>query len=112
MKNQLPIDGNRYPIPLLPAKSLATTVDTSWVASATNVVTLNADTTFVRMYAVWWDVVVSILWTATTSAFDHIVPAGWVVDISVTDGFTDSWYTVLSAIAFSWTVTSFVVIEY
>lgn len=107
----LPRDGNREAIQLVPAKSIASTVDTSWLSSATDVVTLNENTVFIRMYAVWWDVVVSYDNT-TATVFEHIIPNGSVLDIAVTNWFNNSWYTKINALAFSGAVTSFVVIEY
>lgn len=79
----LPKDRNGQTVPLSPATTaLARTVD-STVSTSTEV-TLNAATTLVRVYATAQDVYLK--WgtdDVTASNFDHVCPAGQVVDLAV-----------------------------
>lgn len=80
---QLPRDGNRIAMQLTPASvALAVTVDAT--ISASTEITLNAATTFLRVYATTQDVYMK--WgtaDVTASNFDEIIPAGQIVDFTI-----------------------------
>jgi hypothetical protein len=107
-------DTERQIIPVAPyiSSDAWSTNDTSSLATATAVKTLKDSTTFVRFYAEWGTVAVSLRWTATTSNFDIIVPSGQIVDIYDSDTFAKSGNTAVNAIKLTWTVTNFIVLEY
>jgi len=95
----LPRDGSSAPIQLSPAVvALATTVDTT--ISASTEITLNASTTFIRVYATTQDVYLK--WgtaDVTSSNFDEIIPAGQIVDLFVpVNTSTNSLYTAINLI--------------
>lgn len=94
----LPIDENRHALQLAPAKpALARTVDAS--ISASTEVTLNADTTFLRVYASTQDVYLK--WgtdDVTASNFDEVIPAGQIVDLVVPTDSTGAKYTAVNVI--------------
>lgn len=71
----VPIDGNRTHVPLVPAVSaLAVTVDDT-ISSATDV-TLNANTTFIEVSAVYGGVYMRYAATASSANFDEYIQAG------------------------------------
>ena len=82
-------DRNGNPIPLAPdARPLAVTNKTDLSTSAADIVTLNASTQLVRIYAETYGTYIYFYWTgytATVSAtvFHHFIPAGWFVDLLV-----------------------------
>lgn len=80
---RLPRDGNRIAAQLTPASiSLATTVDST--ISTSTVVTFQATTSIIRVYAVDKDI--CLKWgtsAATATAFDEIIPANQVCDFFV-----------------------------
>lgn len=66
--------------------ALARTVNSSLSSSVE--ITLHADTTFLRIYALSQDVY--LRWgieNCNASTFDEVIPAGQVVDLAVPDGF-------------------------
>lgn len=77
----LPRDDNRSPMQLAPTGAAkAVTLDTT-ISSSTEI-TLNAATTFLRIYATTQDVYFK--WgtaDVTSSNFDEIIPAGQIVDL-------------------------------
>lgn len=80
---RIPQHGSGQVIQLTPnSTALAVTVDAT-VSSSTEI-TLNAATTFIRVYAKTQDVFLK--WgtaDATTSSFDEVIPAGQIVDLVV-----------------------------
>lgn len=80
---KLPRDNNNLPIPLAPANiALARTVDAT--ISTSTEITLNAATSFVRVYAINKDVYLK--WgtdDVTASNFDEVIPAGQICDFIV-----------------------------
>lgn len=80
---RLPKDDNNIAIQLTPpGAALARTVDAT--VSATTEVTLNAATTFVRVYAIAKDLYFK--WgtaDVTASNFDEVIPAGNMLDLTV-----------------------------
>jgi len=79
----LPRDDNHATVQLAPSKvALARTVDAS--ISASTEITLNANTTFIRVYAIAQDIYLK--WgvaDVTASNFDEVIPAGQIVDLVV-----------------------------
>ena len=79
----LPRDDNRIAAQLTPrATALAVTVDAT--ISASTEITLNASTTFIRVYAADKDIYMK--WgtaDVTASAFDEIIPANQICDFFV-----------------------------
>lgn len=77
----LPKDGNGVPMNLVFAKkALARTVDAT--ISTSTEITLNAATSLIRLYALDQDVYMK--WgtdDVTDSNFDHVVPAGQIIDL-------------------------------
>ena len=88
MAISLPLDLNRNPIQLMPAKvSLASTYDTT--VSASTEITLNAATSMIEVSAITQAILMK--WgtaDVSTSSFDHIIQAGstmqFVVPIDTT----------------------------
>lgn len=88
MPISLPIDSNRNPIQLMPAKvALARTYDAT--VSASTEVTLNASTSIIEVSAITQAILMK--WgtaDVSTSSFDHIIQAGstmqFVVPIDTT----------------------------
>lgn len=80
---RLPKDDNSVAVPLAPASvALASTVDST--VSASTEITLNAATTFIRVYAKTQDIYMK--WgtaDVTSSNSDAIIPAGQIVDFLV-----------------------------
>lgn len=80
---QLPKDGNRQTAQLTPPTiALARTVDAS--VSTSTEITFNADTTFIRVYAIDKDIYMK--WGAddvTASNFDAVIPANQICDFFV-----------------------------
>lgn len=87
-QRRLPTDGQGEAVQLTPdVPALARTLDTS-ISSSTEV-TLNAGTTFLRLYATEEDVYFKWGTSDVTSAnFDEILPAGQIVDLVVPEGQT------------------------
>lgn len=79
----LPRDDNRIAAQLTPdVIALARTVNSS--ISASSSITLNAATTFLRVYAISQDVYFKWGGTAVTASnFDEVIPAGQIVDFFV-----------------------------
>jgi hypothetical protein len=73
---------------LSPARiALARTVDPT--ISTSTEITLNADTTFIRVYAIAQDVYLKYgTADVTASNFDEVIPAGSILDLAVPDGVT------------------------
>ncbi len=83
LKQRLPRDGNQIAAQLTPPSiALARTVDAT--ISASTEITLNAATTFLRVYAIDKDVYMK--WGAadvTASNFDEVIPANQICDFFV-----------------------------
>lgn len=83
IKTAIPRDDNGQTVPLTPSTpALARTV--SGTISAAQTVTLNANTTFLRLYSADKDTYFKWGTTAVTSSnFDEIIPANQIVDVYV-----------------------------
>lgn len=95
----LPTDGNGYPMQISPNKvALAVTYDAT--ISTSTAVTLNANTSFIEVTAI--DKAICLKWgtaSASTSAWDHVIPANWIQSFSVpVDSTTGSLYTTVNFI--------------
>lgn len=96
-KPSLP-QGEKGPIPLAPSKAaLARTVDST--ISTTTEITLNENTTWLRIYAIAQDVYFK--WgtaDVTASNFDEVIPAGQIVDLVVGAESGSTLYTAINLI--------------
>lgn len=107
----MPNDKNNKAMQLSPDKiALARTIDAT-ISSSTEI-TLNAATTFIRVYAIDKDVYLK--WgtaDVTASNFDHVIPAGQIVDLVVPLASASTLYTAINLIERAATATV-IVIEY
>ena len=105
MPQTLPKDSNRDTIQLTPsAVALATTVSASISASTT--ITFNAETHFLRVYAIDKDIYLK--WgttTVTASNFDEVIPANQICDFWVPRDSSGTRYTGCKVIERSATAT-------
>ena len=94
----IPVDDNRAPVQLTPRKvALARTVDAT--ISASTEITLNASTTFIRVYALDKDIYMK--WgtaDVTSSNFDEIIPANQICDFFVPIETGSTLYTAVNFI--------------
>jgi len=101
----MPRDENGNVIQLTPASTALSRTVSSSISSSTQV-TLNANTTMIRVYAVSQDIYLKWGTTAVSASnFDEVIPSGQVVDLVVPQDSSNSKFAALTVIERAATAT-------